>query len=77
MADCLHSRALEIVMQLKNRANAVIAVFGVLAVVLAVGLYVFSLNGQFRPAAFTNEAVKSDQRDATVSNDVANHAVRK
>lgn len=64
-------------MSVKHRAYSVVGAMAAFVAVLAVGLYVFSLNGQFRPAALTNGAVKSDQRDATVSNDVANHALRK
>lgn len=60
-------------MPLRNRATSLIA--GILALVVVVigGLYVFSQNGQFAPASSTGGATKSDQRDATVSNDVANH----
>lgn len=40
--------------------------------VIAAGLHLMSENGQILTASMTNNATRSDQRDAVVSNDVAN-----
>lgn len=60
-------------MTLKNRAATVIAVIVVGGAIVLAGLHVIADQGQLSPASMTGGATKSDQRDATVSNDVANH----
>lgn len=60
-------------MTLKTKSTYVIGAIVVFMGVIAAGLHLFSENGQFAPASMTNDATKSDQRDAVVSNDVANH----
>ena len=60
-------------MTLKNRARAVIGAIVVGLAIVVGGLHVMSEQGQILPAGLTNNATKSDQRDATVSNDIANH----
>ena len=60
-------------MTLRQRAGAIIATILIGGGIVVAGLHQFAENGQFVPASMTNNATKSDQRDATVSNDVANH----
>ncbi len=60
-------------MKLKTKSTYIIGAIVVFMGVVAAGLHLFSENGQFAPANMTNNATKSDQRDAVVSNDVANH----
>lgn len=60
-------------MTLRQRAGAIIATILIGGGVVVFGLHHFAESGQFAPASMTNNATKSDQRDATVSNDVANH----
>lgn len=60
-------------MSLKTKSTYVIAAILAFMGVTAAGLHLMSENGQMAPASMTNNATKSDQRDAVVSNDVANH----
>lgn len=60
-------------MTLRRRANTILAVIIVGGAVVVTGLHFFAEGGQWLPASMTNDATKSDQRDAVVSNDVANH----
>lgn len=60
-------------MTLKTKSTYVIGAVVVFMGVVAAGLHQFAESGQFVPASMTNDATKSDQRDAVVSNDVANH----
>ena len=60
-------------MTLKNRATAVIGAILVGGAIVLTSLHFMAENGQMVPASMTAGATKSDQRDAVVSNDVANH----
>lgn len=60
-------------MSVRHRAYTIVALMAVFVVILAIGLGTFARQGQIQPASMTNDAVKSDQREATVSSDVANH----
>ena len=60
-------------MTLRSRANYVIAAIVIGGGIVLTGLHFFAESGQWAPASMTGDATKSDQRDAVVSNDVANH----
>lgn len=60
-------------MTLRQRAGTIIATIVVAGGIVVFGLHHFAGSGQFAPASTTGDATKSDQRDAAVSNDVANH----
>ncbi|MBV9077150.1 MAG: hypothetical protein JO048_06655 [Methylobacteriaceae bacterium] len=62
---------------MRKSRQATFIVLAILAFVgvAAAGLHHFAETGQMAPASATNGATKSDQRDATVSNDVANHKI--
>jgi hypothetical protein len=57
-------------MAARKRATIVIAAILAFAGIAAGGLHFFAENGQWVPASMTNDATRSDQRDAAVSGNV-------